>query len=96
MFDAWTSRAGDAYLSFTVHYITAPPDWPKEWQLVNEVLAMPRLEGGHSGSNQADVIMRVVERYDLGCKVSTSRFRLRSWSDMSTVGMGHNGQCYKQ
>ena len=55
------------------HSIMAPHDQPNEWWLTNEVLAMPHLEGGHSGSNQGDVIMRVVDRYDIGGKVSISR-----------------------
>jgi hypothetical protein len=71
-FDGWTSKSRDAYLSFTIHYITSPPDCLMEWQLENEVLALPHLEGGHSSLNQGDVIVRVVDHYEISKKVSHS------------------------
>ena len=90
-FDAWTSHAGDAYLSFTIHYVTAPQDHPTEWRLVNEVLGLPYLEGGHSGSNQADVLVRVINCYGIGSKVS-SRVRFVSQEKLKvvTAWLDHN------
>jgi hypothetical protein len=47
----------------------APVEKPHEWRLVNETLGLPLLEGGHSGSNQADLLIRVIDRYNIGSKV---------------------------
>src|SRR6266481_2097453 len=90
-FDAWTAHAGDAYLSFTIHYVTAPQDQPTEWRLVNEVLGLPHLKGGHSGSNQADVLVKVINRYGISSKVS-SRLRFVSQEKLKvvTAQLDHN------
>ena len=44
-FDAWTSEPGDPYLSVTGHYIDAPADAPKDWELKTEQLAFKCIEG---------------------------------------------------
>jgi hypothetical protein len=69
-FDTWTSGSGDAYLAFTIHYVDAPPSNLNDWVMVNKLLALPELDGGHSGANQADVLLRVIDRYNIGPKVS--------------------------
>src|SRR6266481_5603754 len=83
-FDVWKSHARDAYLLFTIHYVTVPQNHPTEWCLVNEVLGLPHLEGGHSGSNQADVLVRVINHYGIGSKVS-SRLRFVNQEKLKVV-----------
>ncbi|KIJ51774.1 hypothetical protein M422DRAFT_244123 [Sphaerobolus stellatus SS14] len=62
-FDTWTSDAGDAYMVFTIHYINAPKESPNDWSLTNEVLALPNLKGSHSGANQAEILIQLVDCY---------------------------------
>lgn len=68
-FDAWTSEPGDPFLSVTGHYIDAPPDKPHEWVLKTDQLAFSPIEGNHSGSNMANILMRTVDRYGIRDKV---------------------------
>ena len=68
-FDTWTSDAQDPYLSVTGHYITTPKGRPHDWELKSEQLAFTHFEGNHSGANMADVLIRVVDHYDLRKKV---------------------------
>jgi hypothetical protein len=69
-FDAWTSEAGDPYLSVTGHYISAPANALHEWELQSEQLAFTAIEGNHSGRNIGNILTQVVDRYDLRNKVS--------------------------
>ena len=68
-FDTWTSETGDPYLSITGHYISAPDDWPQDWELKSEQLAFAPFEGNHSGANMANVLVRTVDRYGIREKV---------------------------
>jgi len=69
MFDSWTSKNGDLFFSITGHYITAPVAHPEEWELKMEQLAFSQIEGNHSGANLANIIIHVVDRYDIRQKV---------------------------
>jgi len=69
MFDAWTSKSYDLYLTITAHYIDSPPDQPYEWQLKSKVLGFEELRGRHSGENMATMISEVLDGYDIKDKV---------------------------
>ena len=69
-FDAWTSQPGDPYLSITGHYIDAPADNPKDWQLKTEQLAFEEIKGRHTGKNMAEVLSRTMDWYQIHGKVS--------------------------
>ena len=71
-FDAWTSEPGDPYLSVTTHYIHAPADAPKEWELKTEQLAFKSIEGQHTGKNMANILINsAIDWYDIQGKVLT-------------------------
>jgi len=53
---------------YPLHHV--PPGRPNEWSLANEIIGLPHLKGGHSGNNQADVLIQVVDHYDFAPKVS--------------------------
>jgi hypothetical protein len=76
-FDSWTSQNGDPFLSVTGHYITSLPGRPEEWELRTDQLAFTAVEGNHSGANMANIILRVIDRYDLRNKVSPFGERVR-------------------
>ena len=69
-FDMWTSDPGDPYLSVTAHYIDAPVDKPREWELRVVQLAFKHVEGRHTGKNIANILIDVVNQYGLRGKVS--------------------------
>jgi hypothetical protein len=75
-FDSWTSQNGDPFLSVTGHYIAAPENQPEQWELKTEQLAFAPIEGNHSGENLANIIVHVIDRYDLRGKVSHWSFCL--------------------
>ena len=77
-FDSWTSRNGDPFLSMTAHYITAPADDPNDWKLKCDQLAFTPIEGNHSGANMANIILRILDRYEIRHKVGTSMPTLMS------------------
>jgi hypothetical protein len=68
-FDAWTSRNGDPFLSMTAHYIAASADDPNDWKLKCDQLAFTPIEGNHSGANMANIILRILDRYEIRHKV---------------------------
>ena len=68
-FNAWTSKAGDPYLTVTAHYIHSPGNQPNNWKLHSRVLGYTEIKGSHSGANTAAVVMRVIDRYKLRSKV---------------------------
>jgi hypothetical protein len=76
-FDLWTSQNGDPFLSVTGHYITSPTDYPSEWELRTDQLAFAAIEGNHSGANMANIIVRIIDRYDLRDKVRPFSKRVR-------------------
>jgi hypothetical protein len=63
--DAWSSPAGDPFLSVTGHYINAPKDAPNDWALQNDQLAFKPLLGRHTGRNIGGVMMDVIDEYGL-------------------------------
>ena len=69
-FDSWTSDSGDPYLSVTGHYTSAPPDKPNKWAVRSHQLTFVLLEGRHSGANIGNLLVRVMDRYDIRTKVS--------------------------
>jgi hypothetical protein len=69
--DSWTSSAYDPYLAITAHYINSPPDQPNEWSLKNNLLCFTEIDGNHGGANQASIMLRVIDRYDIRDKVSS-------------------------
>jgi hypothetical protein len=75
--DAWTSAAGDAFLSVTGHRISAPADAPNDWCLESDQLAFKPLSGRHTGQYIGDVLMQTIDIYGLSReKVITS---MRCW-----------------
>ncbi len=71
-FDTWTSEPGDPYLSITGHYIDAPADRPKDWELKMEQLSFEEIKGRHMGRNMAEILVHTVDRYQIHGKVSCS------------------------
>jgi hypothetical protein len=60
-FDAWTSQPGDPYLSIMGHYINAPADCLKDWQLRTEQLLFEEIKGRHTGKNMAEILVCTVD-----------------------------------
>jgi hypothetical protein len=56
-------------MSITGHYIDTPPEKPSDWDLKEVQLAFTPLEGRHNAVNQAKVLIRMIERFDLQGKV---------------------------
>ena len=81
-FDAWTSQPGDPYLSITGHYIDAPADHPKDWELKTEQLSFEEIKGRHTGKNMAAVLVRTVDRYQIHGKVGSNHRKTCSDSDL--------------
>jgi hypothetical protein len=67
--DSWTSSAYDPYLAITAHYIDSPPDQPSEWSLKTDLLGFTEINGNHGGANQASIMLRVLDQYDICDKV---------------------------
>jgi hypothetical protein len=61
--DLWTSSNSLALLGMIAHYFT------ENGQLCQSVLALRELEGQHTGENQAQLIMKVIEEYGIASKV---------------------------
>jgi hypothetical protein len=61
--DLWTSSNSLALLGMIAHYFT------ENGQLCQSVLALRELEGQHSGENQAQLVMKVIEEYGIASKV---------------------------
>lgn len=53
----------------TGHYIAAPKNNPQAWALKSEQLAFSPFEGHHTGSNIAQVLIRVIDKYNIRTKV---------------------------
>jgi hypothetical protein len=68
--DSWTSSAYDPYLAITAHYIDSPPHKPNDWSLKTDLLGFTEIDGNHGGANQASIMLRVIDRYDIRDKVS--------------------------
>jgi hypothetical protein len=68
-FDTWTSKPGDPFLSVTGHYIASPVDQPHEWELRNQQLAFSPFKGHHSGANMANILIYMVDHYEICNKV---------------------------
>lgn len=56
-------------MAVTAHYISSPKERPQEWSLESRMLGYAEIEGSHSGANEAAIIMRVIDRYDIRDKV---------------------------
>ena len=67
--DIWTSRATEAYMMITAHYIS------DEWKLESNVLCTSEIAERHTGANIASRIQEVLEveysRYP--CECSSNR-----------------------
>lgn len=61
--DLWTSANSKALLGIISHYFADNGD------LQQSVLALRELEGQHTGENQSQVIMKVIEEYGIASKV---------------------------
>ena len=57
--DIWTSRANDAYLSLTCHFITS------RWNMVTCVLAASPFPEHHTADNIVEKVQQVMADYDL-------------------------------
>jgi hypothetical protein len=95
-FDTWTSNAQDPYLSVTGHYITAPKDYPHDWKLKSEQLAFTHFEGNHSGASMANVLFRMVDRYNLRDKVCEIPIMLLLFNIITLGWLVHCRQCRQQ
>ena len=61
--DMWTSRATEGYLTVTAHGIS------DDFKLINIVLDTVCMHVAHTGDNQADVVMKVLDEWYLKGKV---------------------------
>ena len=61
--DIWTSRANDAYLSLTMHFVDS------SWDMISCVLATAPFPEHHTAVNIVDKVKQVVEEYniDINC-----------------------------
>ena len=56
----------------TAHYIHAPANAPKKWELKTEQLAFKSIEGQHTGPNMANILINsAIDQYDIQGKVLT-------------------------
>ena len=56
--DAWTSRATESFVTFTVHFLL-------EWELRSYVLQTRAMSESHTGANMAEVIRKATEEWKL-------------------------------
>ena len=61
--DLWTSANSKALLGMIGHYLADGGD------LCQSVLALRELDGLHTGENQSQLVMRVIEEYGVASKV---------------------------
>lgn len=59
-------------MAVTAHYISSPKERPQDWSLESRMLGYTEIEGSHSGANEAAVLMRIIDRYDIRDKVMIS------------------------
>lgn len=57
--DAWTSRAGDSYLSLTLHYLTT------NFEIKNLTLGIKKFETCHTGGDIAVLLEEMLSEWDL-------------------------------
>ena len=62
-FDLWTSPNCYAMISIYGHFIN------QQGERRTQLLAFRRLYGNHSGENQADIILEVINEYDIGHQI---------------------------
>jgi hypothetical protein len=67
--DTWTTKSGKCFMSITGHWIGASIECPNEWQLHSAQLGFAEVDGHHSGANLAQIVVRVIDRYDARQKV---------------------------
>jgi hypothetical protein len=58
-FDLWTSSNSLAFMAVVIHYID------KSYKVRTRLIAMRRLYGGHSGENQAELLMKILREFEL-------------------------------
>ncbi|KAL0150995.1 hypothetical protein M9458_053722 [Cirrhinus mrigala] len=57
--DGWTSRATEAFVTITCHYVD------EEWELMSHVLQTRAMHESHTGSNIAELLKAALEEWDL-------------------------------
>ncbi|KAL0958654.1 hypothetical protein HGRIS_014979 [Hohenbuehelia grisea] len=87
-FDAWTSDSGNPYLSVTGHYIDAPDDRPQDWELKSDQLAFSLIKGNHSGKNIGNILVRIIDRYDIHSKIGWFTSDNATSNDQAMVAVG--------
>ncbi|RXN19656.1 zinc finger BED domain-containing 1-like protein [Labeo rohita] len=60
--DGWTSRATEAFVTITCHYVD------EEWELMSHVLQTRAMHETHTGSNIAELLKAALEEWDLVSK----------------------------
>jgi hypothetical protein len=70
--DTWTTKSGKCFMSVTSHWIGASIECPSEWQLHSAQLGFAEVDGHHSGANLAQLVVRIIDRYDAREKVCYS------------------------
>ncbi|XP_050957167.1 E3 SUMO-protein ligase ZBED1-like [Labeo rohita] len=60
--DGWTSRATEAFVTITCHYVD------EEWELMSHVLQTRAMHESHTGSNIAELLKAALEEWDLVSK----------------------------
>ncbi|XP_028821950.1 zinc finger BED domain-containing protein 1-like [Denticeps clupeoides] len=60
--DGWTSRATEAFVTITCHYVD------EEWELMSHVLQTRAMYESHTGSNIAELLKAALEEWDLVSK----------------------------
>ena len=62
--DAWTTPSGDR------HFLGIVANWCDDmFEIHNVLIALPEIEGPHTGLNLANIIQKVVDEYNIGAKV---------------------------
>ncbi len=56
-------------VSITAHYIESHPDLLMDWTMKKDLIAFTPIVGNHSGQNQAQLIIKCIERFGLERKV---------------------------
>ena len=67
--DIWTTPSGDrSYLGIVVNWIDS------DFNIRNVLIALPPIEGQHTGANIATIAFRVIEEYRFGSKIDYCMF----------------------
>jgi hypothetical protein len=58
-FNLWTSPHQRAYMAVVIHYIN------RDYKVRTRLIALRHFRGGHDGTNQAKLLVRIIKEYEL-------------------------------